>query len=208
MAKIYVALPVMGWIRHELAHALIVLSHDGRHELNMSGLFVVAARPLPCARHTIINKFLKTDTDYLLMFDSDVIPRGNLLDLVDLDLDIVAAACPIWRPGSIPPIVLNATPVDGSTTVDPTANPLIEVTQASTSGILIARRVLEHPDLKNPYAFQYDGDGLLTMDDDITFFRKARAAGFKIWVSLAHFFGHVKEVDISYVHSVVGEWDG
>jgi len=208
MARVYVALAVGGWIRHELAQELIILSHDRRHQLDMSGLFVVDARPLPCARHTIINKFLKTDADWLLMYDGDVIPRGNLLDLVDLDLDIVAAACPIWRAGSTPPIVLNARPVDGSTTIPFAGDPLVEVTQASTSAILIARRVLEHPDLKNPFAFQYDGDGLLTVDDDITFFHKARAVGFRIWVSLEHLFGHMKEVDISYVHSAVREWDG
>jgi len=208
MAKVYVALPVLGgWIRHELANELIILSHDRRHDLDMTGLFVVAARPLPCARHTIINKFLKTDADYLLMFDADVVPRGDVLDLVDLDLDIVAAACPIWRPGSTPPIVLNATPVDGSTTVAPGSDSLIEVTQASTSAVLIARRVLEHPDLRHPFAFQYNEDGLLAADDDITFFHKARAVGFKIWISLEHHFGHMKEMDASYVHSAVKEWE-
>jgi hypothetical protein len=204
--KVYIAVATHGWLRHETAYALIALTHDGRYAIDVSGLFVLA-RPIPCARHMIINNFLGTDSDYLLMVDDDVIPRGNPLDLVELDLDIVAMACPVWRPGSTPPIVLNATPVDGSTVVKPADSLLVEVTQASTGGILIARRVLEHPDMVNPFAFQYDERGLTVVDDDATFYRKAREAGFQIWVSLAHHFGHVKDVDISYIYSVVKEWE-
>jgi hypothetical protein len=156
----------------------------------------------------IINNCLETDSDHLLMIDDDVVPRGNPLDLVECDLDIVAMACPVWRPGATPPIILNATPLDGSTVVKPADGPIVEVTQASTGGILIARRVLEHPDMKNPFAFQYDENGVTSVDDDATFFRKARAAGFRVWVSLVHYFGHVKDVDLSYIYSVVKEWEG
>jgi len=205
--KIYIAVATQGWLRHETAYALIALTHDTRYAIDISGLFVFG-RPLPCARHMIINNFLETDSDYLLMFDSDVVPRGNPLDLVELDLDVVAMACPIWRPGSVPPIVLNATPVDGSVIVKPTDSPLVEVTQASTGGILIARRVLEHPDMVNPYAFQYDERGMTVIDDDTTFFWKARDAGFRVWLSLIHYFGHIKEVDISYIHDAVKVWEG
>lgn len=207
MTKVYIAVATHGWLRHETTYALIALTHDTRYAIDISGLFVFG-RPLPCARHMIINNFLGTDSDYLLMVDNDVVPRGNPLDLVELDLDVVAMACPVWRPGSTPPIVLNATPVDSSVIVKPTDGPLVEVTQASTSGILIARRVFEHPDMKNPFAFQYGEDGMTIVDDDITFFHKARAAGFRIWVSLAHYFGHIKDVDISYIHSAVKEWEG
>jgi hypothetical protein len=204
---VYIAVATQGWLRHETAYALMALTHDQRYAIDVSGLFVLA-RPIPCARHMIINNFLKTACDFLLMLDDDVVPRGNPLDLVEHDLDVVAMACPVWRPGSTPPIVLNATPVDGSTVVKPTDGPLVEVTQASTSGILIARRVLEHPDMKNPYGFQYDEGGVTSVDDDITFFRKARAAGFRVWVSLNHYFGHVKDVDISRIHDAVKEWEG
>jgi len=206
VTKVYVAVATLGWLRHEVAYALIGLTHDGRYAIDVSGLFVFG-RPLECARHMIINNFLETDSDYLLMIDSDVVPRGNPLDLVEFDLDIVAMACPIWRPGSYPPIVLNATPVDGTTVIRPADGPLIEVTQASTGGILIARRVLEHPDMKNPFGSVFGEDGVTVADDDITFYRKARAAGFRIWLSLIHHFGHVKDVDISLIHNAVKEWE-
>jgi hypothetical protein len=206
MDKVYVAVATLGWLRQEVAYHLIGLTHDDRYAIDVSGLFVFG-RPLECARHMIINNCLETDADFLLMIDSDVVPRGNPLDLVELDLDVVAMACPIWRPGSVPPVVLNATPVDGSTTVRPADGPLVEVTQASTGGILIARRVLEHPDMANPFGTEFGEDGVTVADDDVSFYRKARGAGFRIWLSLAHYFGHVKDVDISVLHSAVREWE-
>ena len=204
---IYIAVPTTGWIRHELAQCLRQISHDTRYEL----LFPEAnplTRPSPCARHWIINGFLDCGADYLLMMDSDAVPYSNPLDLVELDLDIVAMACPIWRPGAVPPIVLNARPLDDSKRIIDSRSdgPLLEVAQVSTSVILIARRVLEHPDMRNPFGFQYNEDGITAVDDDVTFYRKARDAGFRVWVSLEHICGHMKEVDIAYMHSAVKEW--
>lgn len=202
---VYVAVPTTGWVRYELADALREISHDRRHEL-IFGKMNPLTRPAPCARHYIINNFLEMDAGVLLMMDSDAVPYHNPLDLVEHDLDVVAMACPIWRPGAVPPIVLNATPLDGSTMVNLDDGPLMEVSQVSTGAILVARRVLEHPDMRNPFAFEYGQDGLTAVDDDITFYRKVRAAGFRVWISLDHICGHVKEIDIVTVHDAVAEW--
>jgi hypothetical protein len=203
--KVYVAIPNTGWIRYEVAETMLEIGSDGRYGLYFHPPNPLM-RPLPCAKHHIINKFLETDADYLLNMDSDAVPYHNPLDLVELDLDIVAMACPVWSPKANPPIILNARPVDGSTTIDMDAGPLLEVTQTSTSVILIARRVLEHPAMVNPFAFQYDERGITAADDDITFYRKARENGFRIWVSLDHVCGHVKEVDVVEIHNAVAEW--
>jgi hypothetical protein len=138
---VYIAVPSTGWIRQELAECLRQISHDTRYQL----LFPEAnplTRPSPCARHWIINGFLDCGADYLLMMDSDAVPYTNPLDLVELDLDVVAMACPIWRPGAVPPIVLNARPLDDSKKVIDSRSdgPLLEVAQVSTSVILVARR--------------------------------------------------------------------
>lgn len=204
MTSVYVAMPTLGWIRVELAHILRQISHDRRCELIWPEP-MLGMRPTPSARHGIINGFLAGDADYLLMLDSDVIPYANPLDLIEHDLDVVSMACPIWSPANSPPVILNATPLDGSQTIA-LGGGMIEVTQASTSVILIARRVLEHPDVKNPFGFQYDENGLTVIDDDITFFWKAREAGFKVWVSLDHVCGHMKEIDIVRMRSAVKEW--
>lgn len=203
--KVYVAVPTTGWVRYELAETIREISHDGRYGLYFHRANPLA-RPIPCAKHHVINGFLDTDADYLLNIDSDAVPYHNPLDLVEEDLDIVAMACPIWSPGAKPPIILNATPLDGSKTVSLDDGPLLEVSQTSSSAILIARRVLEHPDMKNPFAFQYDERGMTAVDDDVTFYQKARKAGFRVWVSLDHTCGHVKEMDIVAVHNAVKEW--
>lgn len=201
--KVFVAVAVTGWIRYELARTLLELTQDRRYSLEF--LFQ-SARPISTARHAILNEFLRSEADYLLMLDSDVIPYHSPLDLVELDLDVVAMACPIWRPGCSPPIVLNTTPVDGSKTVTLCEGAIAEVTQTSTGGIVIARRVIGHPNMKNPFVCVYDGDGLLAVDDDVSFYQRARAAGFRIYVSLDHVCGHVKEVDIVTIANAVARW--
>ena len=204
MTSVFVGVPMTGWIRHELARSLIETSHDGRYSIE---ILFSKARPTPANYNKIVNRFLATEADYLLIMAADTSPYANPLDLVELDLDIVAMACPIWRPGSTPPVVMNATPVDGREMVD-LDDGLIEVTQASASVMVVARRVLEHPDLKNPFAYEYNDDGLAVVSDDIVFFRKARAAGFQIWVSLDHLCGHIKEIDVIGVANAVSEWRG
>lgn len=204
MIKVFVGIPMTGWIRHELARSIISMTHDGRYLLEV--MFSVD-RPTPSNCNRIVKQFLEGDADYLLIAGSDTSPYANPLDLVELDLDVVAMACPIWRPTGSPPIVMNATPADGRETVS-LDDGLVEVTQASASVMLVARRVLEHPDVGpgGPFAYEYDEDGLHVVSDDIIFFRKARAAGFKIWVSMDHLCGHVKEMDIVGVYNSVGEW--
>jgi hypothetical protein len=206
MTTVYVAVPCLGWVRVELAHALRQISHDGRYELEWADP-IFNMRPLSAARHSIINRFLASEADWLLMFDNDAVPYANPLDLVEHDLDIVAMACPIWRQGASPPVVLNVTPLDGTMTVNLDADgPLLEVSQTSTSAILVARRVLEHPDMKNPFGAQFGEDGTTIADDDVRFYRRARAAGFKVWVSLDHICGHVKDVDVMALAQAVKEW--
>lgn len=203
--SIYVSVATRGWIRHELARSLISLSHDSRYQVDMSDLFLTG-RPLSAMRHLAINKFLATDCDSLLIMDSDAVPYCDPLDLVEKDLDIVAMACPVWSPNETPAIKLNAAPVDGREVIDLEDGVLLEVENTSTSALLIARRVLEHKDMKNPFVQRFDEDGLLAMDDDSNFYHLARDTGFKVWVSLDHICGHVKEVDVTGIHNAVKEW--
>lgn len=202
MTKVFIGVPMTGWIRHELARSIVAMTHNGKYLIE---LLFSHDRPTSSNCNRIIRQFLEGDADHLLLMASDTVPYSSPLDLVELDLDIVAMACPIWRPSGSPPIVMNATPVDGRKTVN-LDDGLIEVTQASASVMLMARRVLEHPDLKNPFAYGYDEDGEKTASDDIVFFRKAREAGFKVWVSMDHLCGHVKEIDIAGMYNMVGKW--
>jgi hypothetical protein len=71
--------------------------------------------------------------------------------------------------------------------------------------VLIARRVLEHPDLRAPFAYRYDEDGIKIWEEDSVFCYRARNAGFQIWSALSHPCGHIKEVDLADLHDAIGK---
>jgi hypothetical protein len=81
-----------------------------------------------------------------------------------------------------------------------------EVQWGGTGMVLIARRVLEHPDLRAPFAYRYNEDGIKIWEEDSTFCYRARKAGFRIWSALSHPCGHVKDVNLVDVHDAVAEW--
>ena len=191
-----------GWIRSELASAIMGMSHDGRYRLNVTFSW---ARPIPSNRQQIVRQFLESDYDYLMMFDDDVWPYGNCLDLVEADKDVVLFPCPVWRPGmEQPPIISVITPLEGEL-VDFDEGPLQEV-KAGGSVFLIARRVLEA--LPPPqFEYVFDDWGMMDVEEDINFCRKAREAGFKIWSAYSHPCGHIKEVDFVDLHNEVKEWN-
>ena len=198
---VMLAVLATGWIRAELADALIRMSHDGRYRLNITFSW---ARPIPANRQQIIRAFLESDYDYLMMLDDDVWPYGNCLDLVEDDKDVVIFPAPIWRPGvDQPPIVSIITPLEGDK-VNFDVGGVVEV-QAGGSAFLIARRVLET--LKPPhFTYSFDDWGMMTVGEDINFCRKVREAGFKIWAAYSHPCGHIKEMDLVEVHNEVKEW--
>ena len=199
---VMLAVLASGWIRAELADALIRMSHDGRYRLNVTFSW---ARPIPSNRQRIVKAFLESDYDYLMMLDDDVWPYRNCLDLVEDDRDVVLFPTPVWRPGTDdPPIVSVITTLDGGT-VNLDESAVVEV-RAGGSAFLIARRVLET--LEPPqFEYVFDDWGMMDVEEDINFCRKARAAGFKIWAAYSHPCGHIKEVDLVDLHNEVKEWN-
>jgi hypothetical protein len=201
--KVWIAVLTSGNVRHELAMALITMSHDDRYDLEFHFSF---ARPIPSNRCQIVKHFLASDADWLAMIDSDVWPYRNLLDLVEADEDVIVFPTPIWRARvPEPPIVSNITPLNGNR-VDLSEAPLVEVARGGGSAMLLSRRVLEGIP-PPPFAYDFDADGVTTCDEDIYFCDKARAAGFAIWAAYSHPCGHVKEIDLVDVHNRVKEWD-
>ena len=203
MIKVWIAVLTSGSIRHELALALIRMSHDGRYALEFHFSF---ARPIPGNRCLITKRFLASDADWLLMLDSDVWPYANLLDLVEAGKDVVVFPTPLLRlDAPEPPIVSNITPLDGDI-VDLDAEPLIEVLRGGGSAMLLSRYVLES--IESPvFAYDFDADGVAMGDEDYYFCAKAREAGFKIWAAYSHPCGHIKEVDLVAIHNRVRSWD-
>jgi len=190
-----------GWICEGLCDALMRMSHDPRYRLVVTFSW---ARPIPSNRQLLVRGFLESDHDYLIMIDRDVWPYRNLLDLIAADKDVVFFPVPVYRPGmEEPPIVSVLTPLDGGA-VDFDEGPFKEV-ESGGSVFIIARRVLEA--LPQPiFEYQFDEWGMMTVEEDINFCRKARAAGFRLWAAYTHPCGHIKEVDLVDMHGRVREW--
>lgn len=203
MAEVYAAVLTAGWIRHELAAQLVAFADDRRYELELHFSY---DRPTPSNRNGIAKRFLASNADWLLMIDDDTIPYGNPLDFVGKDLDIVTFPYPLWKPGVTIPVTLSVSPLDGQRTVR-LGDGVMEARWGGTGMVLIARRVLEHPALKIPFAYRYDEDGIKTWEEDADFCAKAREAGFKVWSALSHPCGHVKEINLVDVHDAVKEWN-
>jgi len=210
VTDVYVAVLTSGWVRHELAAQLVAFLDDRRYKLELHFSY---DRPTPSNRNGIVKRFLAGEAGWLLMIDHDTIPYGNPLDLVEKDLDVVTFPYPIWRKDATPPITLSlalgrVAPELGTEikAVVQLGEGVKEVQWGGTGMVLIARRVLEHPDLRAPFAYRYDEDGIKIWEEDSVFCYRARKAGFMIWSALSHPCGHVKEMNLVDVHDAVAEW--
>ena len=92
MIKVLCYIPVHRTI--EAIHALALLELQkyeiARGEVDLTINFLVGESFIPRARNTIVDKFMKTDNEYLLMIDSDLVfKRETLQTLLSHDVDLV-----------------------------------------------------------------------------------------------------------------------
>ncbi|MBU6428983.1 MAG: hypothetical protein KGR26_08235 [Cyanobacteria bacterium REEB65] len=188
MARIFVALPVMGGFMPPMIESLIALlqQNPGEHDLRFDVLYNESL--VSRARNRQAHRFLQTDSEYLLSIDSDLAFPADAVDrLVSHGKDIVAAPYVIkslpqsWAlrfvAGAIPPVVSG----------------LMEVQAVSTGFTLIHRRVFEVLGedcptyrwgsdtvlgLYNPFVSPEDGTYL---SEDWAFCHRARDKGFRCY---------------------------
>jgi len=160
-------------------------------------------KPVTNNRNRIMRAFRQCPPEhkFMLMLDEDIIPQGDVLKYVDLDLDIVVFPCPIWQPQSTSSNVIawnfRKTDENGKAVGQVVANGTHdEISEGGTGAILISRRVAEHPALADPFEEQVDEDGCSTFGHDLAFCRRARAAGFKVWVAYDCMCSHWQPVDL------------
>lgn len=154
--------------------------------------------------------FLKGDFDYWLNIDADNAPRRNPLDLINLDLDIVACPYPSIKMDKFPaesPFFWSA--YDWSPegyrphVFQPEHGELQPVDAVSSGCMLVARRVLLA--VKQPLLRLFDDDGVVTRGCDLSFCSKAREAGFRIWSHYGYLCGHQKTVDLLDMLQIIAE---
>lgn len=198
--RVHVFLMNTGYIREELSWWRVRWAEDARYDVTIEG---ARHRPIASNRNLVTKRFRAGDADFMMMIDEDVVPAQNPLDLLQMDLDIVVCPTPMFAPGKTGdyPIHMNVELLEHPAGlrekyVVQAPDPLMEIATGGTGCILIARRVLEHPDLHPAFMDVYDEDGIRTLTEDITFIRRAREAGFRAWAAMEYRCSHLKEVDL------------
>lgn len=204
---VYVAVLNQGSIRPELSYLLTDLTHQNKYRLFLT---YPAAKPISNNRNHIVKDFLKrTEYDYLLMFDNDIIPPLNVLDLVDFDKDIIGGVCFGFMDNSIIPLVVDDnTPENMAKGEKPFLvkemegdEGLVECGGLGTGLMIIKREVLEK--VKAPFSNIYDEDGIKTMGLDFSFCKKARALGYKVFTHTDFLCSHWTQMDLKMIYTAL-----
>jgi len=204
--RIYLAIPsrdmTLSPISGKLAMVLFELVKNPAYSLIID---IVAGYPLERVRNQICHKFLKSDADYLIMVDDDIVPPTNILEMALHNKDVIGALCYAYMPG--PGYYSVAYTKDAQN--DPTAVPprlgigrdiektgIVEVALLATGCMMIHRRVLEG--LKEPFFVMEMDETIrwITESEDFSFCRKAGKAGFRVWLDTGVTCRHIKSLDM------------
>ena len=210
------------WIHKHVVFVLLRLLQDKRHDVE---IMLPTHRPYVQNLHLVAHDFLAGGFDYLLSMDDDNPPKGNPLDLVELDLDIVGFPTPVWHcdkdaPPGDRPYYFNALRQVEDEHGEPGWKPLdseegfrpVGIQRADAVGtgcVLIARRVLatlfdrarelgpELGPMETPFMRGWNVRGEVTQGNDYAFCRRARAAGFDVWAHWDYTCMHFNELELT-----------
>ena len=178
-----------GWIHPQLA--LFLLETVAQHP-SVKLHFSLDARPVTRARNLISDWFLKSDCEWLMMIDNDVVPPLGVLEVLDSappEAAVIAPKCFVPVNGN--PFCLGWRPI-GETNVDGWQ----EISDCATAAVFIRRDVFAR--LTKPY-FNF---GLLPGDEvwpsipeDLMFCRKVREAGIRIFGHRGYACSHFRTVE-------------
>ena len=216
-AKVMIGVPNLGWNRCELTnHLMMTVTRENRYQLSTHW-------PSDKPYEKNINKFVRdtflpSEADYLWLIDSDnppqeiegrgpdprTGPRYNPLDLVELDRDIISCPTPQPREGDVFWVIMDDAPEqegvkwEAVRQVPPEKRRSLQKIDATGSGcILIARRVLEDPEMRAPFLQNWNEDGIPELTGDFTFCKRARKAGYSVWAHWDYRCAHFKETDVT-----------
>ena len=161
-------------------------------------------RPVDAARNEIVELFLQSDCEYLLMIDADMsddpdyLTAPRFLDLASYDKDIIGPIMLMYKDEDVVPIVLvYDEKAEGLKVMKSFILGQVLECDAIGSGVMmIKRRVLEK--LEPPY-FKYLMDektGKLKLGQDFYFCQKAREAGFHVYTHTGIMTTHYQTLDL------------
>ena len=200
--RCFVAVPTRDMTAGPICRGLALLLVDLARRPDDPIIDIVPGYPVDRVRNLICRRFLESDAEYLLMIDDDVVPPPTVLDMALHGKDVVAGLCYAFIPqrgyygaAYTPPgedgrygRVGIGNEVEGKG--------LLEIGLAGSACLMVHRRVLEA--LDPPYfKTELDADGIHIADsEDFFFCRKAREAGFSLWLDTDRVCGHFKTLDM------------
>jgi len=194
--KIFLAILNEGTIRAELVQLIMYWQMKGDYDLTVA---FPNDKPIEANRNRIVTNFMKTDCEFLVQIDDDVVPPPNYLDLILYDKDVISGVCYAYRQDALVPLVLEKNIKDGlwkNKDIN-AADGLIELDSMGTGAMIIHRRVFENPEmLKHPFESIWNEDGTRKKGLDLVFCEKAKTNGFRVWCHLGYKCSHIVSVDL------------
>lgn len=189
--KVFIAVPSMDTIPALFAQSLALLQRDCEVQIGWEvGSLVYHAR------NNLARQALKTDADYVLWLDSDMVFAPDTLIRMlkvckDNDIDFLTAVCFRRKPPYTPCLFDRLEKVEKGasyTALMSVPEGLFKVGGCGFAGVLMASDVLLSVQSKfNGRMFDpMDGFG-----EDVSFCWKARQCGYEIWCDSSIEFGHV-----------------
>jgi GT2 family glycosyltransferase len=195
---VFLGVPTRGLVDVQIAEGIARLAAD----LDTTPFYERGHVSAGMTRNLIVNKFLASGADVLVMVDDDVYPAANaatIIDRLEEGFDIVGAAYPIFKPELGWPIPVPAAfRVDGGDyEILPATGGIVECDAIGTGCVAIRRDVLEAMEV--PFAETMTDDGAGIVSDDFVFCRCARDAGWRIGVDFDVRCDHLVRVSLGAV---------
>jgi len=189
-----------GKIVSELVSLLIYWSHDSRYVIQLympKGMF-----PLDSARNHCVNEFLKTNNDYLLWIDDDIVPPIDGLEkLLKADKDIIGGVgfAMKYENGIGFPYPVTLRYNEEKKYIAYYGEGVEECDATGGAFILFKRKVYEEMD--KPYEFHYYRNGTLSLTCDFDIHQKAQKAGFKLFIDFSVICDHIRTASLKSVQN-------
>lgn len=196
--SIWVAILNENTIRPELARVLNYINDQTDYEIYID---FSNEKPISQNRNMIVQRFLASKFDYLLMIDDDVVPPQTILSMADYEKDVVGALYFMYQEQKLMPVAfmrsrygmynpLNIKSGDGLTEVD----------AVGTGCIMLSRKVLKA--VKAPFINEYDPDGIRLFGLDIAFCQRAKEKDFKVYVHTDFPCSHWQIMDLKRLYYI------
>ena len=204
---VFISILNQGEVRVENANLAGMFLRNDRYKVFID---YPSDKPISNNRNKIVQKFLNSGLDYLLMIDDDVTPPANVLDILDFladkEVDIASPVMFTMQKREVATLAVRRTKDGKYTTIDlKDKDGLLEVDATGTGCIFIKREVLENPEMKSPFMNYYDTDGVKTTGLDFNFCTRAKKLGYGVFVHLDYVAGHFATVDLKDIFELTTE---